>query len=135
MVGEWGARRLRRVVENLVTNAIKYSPDGGEVVVSLNAESEGDRKSAVLTVREHGIGIPKRDLPTLFERFRGGSNVVGRIAGTGVGLASPRYIVESHGGSIEVDSEEGQGTCITVRLPLAAPRDAATPAAGKTGPA
>lgn len=119
VVGQWDERRLRRVVDNLVSNAIKYSPDGGEVVVSLRKIINGKGPKAVLSVRDRGIGIPKDDLPRLFERFRRGSNVTGRIDGTGVGLASARHIVESHGGSIDIESEFGRGTEITVSLPLA----------------
>lgn len=118
LVGEWDATRLRRVVDNLLTNALKFSPEGGEVVVTLGREEAEEKVSAVLTVRDFGIGIPADDLPRIFERFSRGSNVVGRISGTGIGLASARYIVESHGGTIAVESTEGQGTLVSVRLPL-----------------
>jgi len=73
---------------------------------------------AVLAVRDRGLGIPPADLPHLFERFHRGGNVVGRIAGTGIGLVSARQIVEQHGGTIAVQSELGKGSTFTIRLPL-----------------
>jgi signal transduction histidine kinase len=110
-------------LDNLLSNAIKYSPSGGDVLVSVAVEDggAGTGKRAVLTVQDQGVGIPKADLPRLFERFQRGTNVVGRFVGTGVGLASARHIVESHGGSIEVHSQEGRGTIVVVQLPLAEP--------------
>jgi signal transduction histidine kinase/CheY-like chemotaxis protein len=112
--GLWDVSRVERVVANLLANAIKYSPAGGEVVVSIDVNSE----SAVLTVRDEGLGIPATDLPHIFERFHRGSNVE-RISGTGIGLASAKDIVERHGGTISVTSVEGQGTTVAVHLPLA----------------
>ena len=67
---------------------------------------------------DHGIGIPSDDLPHIFERFRRASNVAGQIAGSGLGLAGARDIVEQHGGTISVRSEEGRGSTFVVRLPL-----------------
>jgi signal transduction histidine kinase len=67
-----------------------------------------------------GEGIPAADLPHIFERFRRGRNVAGRIPGTGIGLSGVRRILEEHGGSIDVVSAVGQGTTVTVRLPLEA---------------
>jgi signal transduction histidine kinase len=71
----------------------------------------------VLTVQDHGVGIPPGDLPTIFERFRRGSNVE-RIAGSGLGLAGTRQIVTQHGGTITIESAVGSGSTVTVRLPL-----------------
>jgi signal transduction histidine kinase len=67
------------------------------------------------------VGIPAADLPHIFERFRRGVNVAGRVEGTGVALASARAIVEGHGGSIAAESAEGEGSTFTVRLPLRPP--------------
>jgi signal transduction histidine kinase len=117
LVGVWDARRLGRVLGNLVDNAVKYSPGGGEVAVRI---STGD-VWATLEVQDHGLGIPAAELERVFERFQRASNVEGRIGGTGIGLASARHIVESHGGSISVKSEEGSGSTFTVRLPLGEP--------------
>jgi PAS domain S-box-containing protein len=113
IVGEWDRARLERVVENLVSNAVKYSPKGGVIDVSV-ARDDG---WAVVAVRDRGIGIPPDDLPQIFERFARGGNV-GDIPGSGVGLDVVRQIAEQHGGAVGVESGEGRGTTFTVRLPL-----------------
>jgi PAS domain S-box-containing protein/excisionase family DNA binding protein len=118
LVGDWDAVRLMRVLANLVTNAIKYSPAGGELTVSIAREGDDAGGWAVLAVRDQGLGIPAADLPRIFDRFRRAGNVVGRIGGTGIGLTSARQIVEQHGGTIAVTSQEGVGSTFTVRLPL-----------------
>jgi signal transduction histidine kinase len=117
------AARLERVLANLIGNAGKFSPAGGPIVVVLYREpgdgGEEDVGWAVLAVRDEGVGIPAADMPRLFERFHRGRNVAGRIKGTGIGLAGAKQIVEQHGGSITVESHEGAGTTVTLRLPLA----------------
>lgn len=75
-------------------------------------------------MRDEGVGIPRGDLPHVFDRFHRGANVVGRFAGSGLGLANARDLVELHGGTISVESEEGQGTTFIVRLPLTPPAEA-----------
>jgi signal transduction histidine kinase len=120
VVGDWDGPRLERVLTNLLENAVKYSPRGGTIRVSVSREDHGQRAWAVLTVRDEGVGIPIAEVPRVFERFRRGTNVVGRIGGTGIGLAGVHAIVEGHGGTISVDSREGVGSAFTVRLPLAA---------------
>jgi signal transduction histidine kinase len=116
--GMWDQARLERVVGNLISNAVKYSPDGGEVILSLSVEEVADAATAVLSVRDQGIGIPPEDLSRVFERFYRATNVVGRIAGTGIGLAGARQLVEQHGGSMAVESTPGAGSTFVVRLPL-----------------
>jgi signal transduction histidine kinase len=113
LLGAWDAGRLDRVLGNLISNAIKYSPDGGDVTVTLTA----DGSWAELTVEDDGLGIPAPDLPRIFERFHRAGNVVGRISGSGLGLAGARDIVQQHGGTIQVESAEGQGSRFVVRLP------------------
>ena len=120
LVGTWDATLLERVLDNLLTNAVKYSPEGGEVRVVLGRGDDGDA-TAILTVQDDGMGIPAADLPRVFERFYRAENVAGRIDGTGLGLAGVRYTVESHGGTIGVVSREGEGSTFTIRLPLDAP--------------
>ena len=117
LVGEWDAARLERVLGNLIGNAIKFSPGGGQVRVTLRREQDSNGPWAALAVADRGVGIPAVDLPRIFDHFYRGSNV-GAIAGTGVGLAGARQIVEQHGGRLEVDSHEGEGTTVNVRLPL-----------------
>jgi PAS domain S-box-containing protein len=116
--GVWDATRLERVFDNLLSNAVRYSPAGGTITVSIRRE----RSDALFTIKDQGVGIPPADLPRIFDRFHRGSNVSGRIAGTGVGLAGVKQIVEQHGGSVTVESEEGRGTAVTVRLPISTPR-------------
>lgn len=121
LVGEWDALRLRRVLDNLLANAIKYSPGGGRIDLGVRREERAGAEWAVLTVQDEGVGIPAADVPHVFERFRRGSNVARQIAGTGIGLSGARQIVEQHGGTIDVESEEGRGSIFTVALPLARP--------------
>jgi signal transduction histidine kinase len=111
--GNWDAGRLRRVLNNLLSNAVKYSPAGGEVFVRVSSAPG----CAVLSVEDHGLGIPAADLSRVFEPFHRGRNAETSIAGAGIGLASVRQIVEAHGGTVEVDSRVGQGSTFTVRLP------------------
>ncbi|HET6316469.1 MAG TPA: hybrid sensor histidine kinase/response regulator [Chloroflexota bacterium] len=117
LVGEWDAIRLGRVLDNLLSNAVKYSPRGGAIQVFVDYDSPA-KTSATLRVTDHGEGIPEVDLPHVFERFRRGGNVSGRIPGTGIGLSGARRILEQHGGTIAVESAVGEGTTVTVRLPL-----------------
>jgi heavy metal sensor kinase len=106
---------LERVILNLLDNAIKFSPSGGHIQVSVI--SEGHR--AKLRVADEGIGIPPEALPHVFERFyRAEPSRSKRIPGVGLGLALAKWIVEKHRGSITVESEPGHGTCFTVWLPL-----------------
>jgi len=118
IVGWWDANRVTRVLENLLANAIKYSPAGGVVAIRVARAHEGTASFGIVTVSDEGVGIPADDLPHIFERFHRGRNVQGRIAGTGLGLWGSRRIVEQHGGTIDIVSVEGQGTTVTVRLPL-----------------
>ena len=114
--GHWDAERLERVIANLLSNATKYSPSAS--VITVRVSQDGD--AAILSVEDHGMGIPADDLPQVFERYqRAGNATRQRIPGTGLGLAGARDIVEQHGGSIEVQSQEGVGCTFTVRLPCA----------------
>jgi PAS domain S-box-containing protein len=120
VVGLWDPRGIERVVLNLLTNAIKYSPQGGAVTVRVDRVADDSPPHAMLMVQDEGIGIPAPDLSQIFERYRRGRNV-GKIAGTGIGLTGAKQIVERHGGAIEVASTEGRGTRVTVSLPLEPP--------------
>ena len=116
--GHWDTVRLERVLGNLLSNAIKYSPNGGDVVLTLATDEDANGKWAVLRVQDLGVGIPAKDLPRVFDRFYRGTNVAGKIPGSGIGLAGARQIIEQHGGTITVESREGIGSTFTVRLPL-----------------
>ncbi|HEX8310877.1 MAG TPA: PAS domain-containing sensor histidine kinase [Chthoniobacteraceae bacterium] len=104
---------LRHILGNLLSNAVKYSPAGEPV----RLEVARDGQNAVLVVADRGVGIPAADLPKIFQAFQRASNV-GQIAGTGLGLVIVRRCVDLHGGTIDLQSEVGQGTRVTVRLPL-----------------
>jgi signal transduction histidine kinase len=106
------SKLLFQMFSNLISNAIKYSDNGGRIDITADIESE----QVVVTVQDHGIGIPERDLPRVFGRYNRGSNVSG-IVGTGVGLYLVKMVLELHGGSIAVESREGEGTRFVVRLP------------------
>ena len=121
LTGRWDVARLERALGNLVSNAIKYSPDGGEVAVLIWRERRVDGPWAAIAVHDRGLGIPPADLAHIFERFYRATNVVGHIDGAGLGLASVRQVVEQHGGTVNVESHVGSGTTFTVRLPLDAP--------------
>jgi signal transduction histidine kinase len=108
------SERLRQVFDNLLRNAIKYSPNGEEVRVDLRR----DGTSLVASVTDRGIGIPHDEKPRLFHRFFRGSNARrAKIAGTGIGLFIVRMIAERHGGEVEVESKVGEGSRFDVRLP------------------
>jgi two-component system, OmpR family, sensor kinase len=112
------AQRIREMLLNLVTNAIKYTPRGGTIDLSL-ADQDG---AVSITVRDTGIGIAPGDLPHIFERFWRADPArsrTGERPGTGLGLAITKWIAEAHGGGITVQSRPGRGTIFTVRLPRA----------------
>jgi PAS domain S-box-containing protein len=127
LVGTWDGFRLERALANLLTNAIKYSPAGGEVRVRVAAEDGPAGTLAALSVADRGIGVPTADLGRIFERFGRGGNAVGRFEGEGLGLAGVKQIVEQHGGAVAVESAEGQGSTFTIRLPLERPGAGPTP--------
>ncbi|PWA11237.1 PAS domain-containing sensor histidine kinase [Pueribacillus theae] len=106
--------RVRQIILNLVSNGIVYTPKGGKIEVNL-LEKE---KEIDLIVRDTGIGIPKKDIPRIFERFYRVDKARSRHSGgTGLGLAIVKHLVESHKGQIQVDSVEGKGTTFTITLP------------------
>jgi signal transduction histidine kinase len=111
------AARLAQLLDNLVSNAIKFTPSGGSVVVRVRRSGE----LACIEVSDTGIGIPDSERERLFQRFFRSQNALERqIQGTGLGLYISKAIVESHGGRIGVESREGEGTTFVVELPVAA---------------
>jgi signal transduction histidine kinase len=104
---------LFQVFSNLLSNAVKYSPNGG----AIDVEAVIVLGEIVVVIADHGIGIPEADLRHLFERYYRGSNVSG-IVGTGVGLYLVKMAVDMHGGRINVESKEGEGTRFILRLPI-----------------
>lgn len=113
--------RLSQVVDNLVSNALKFTPPGGSIQVRAFA----DKGRAVLEVSDTGIGVPEEEQERLFERFfRASAASEQAIQGTGLGLTIVRAITEAHGGAISVQSEQGVGTTVRVELPLCLPQSA-----------
>jgi signal transduction histidine kinase/DNA-binding response OmpR family regulator len=105
-----------KVVLNLLSNAFKFTLEGG---VSIAVRPSGDRRSAVVVVRDTGVGIPAEEMPKLFERFHRVEGTRGRsFEGSGIGLALVHELVRIHGGSIDVESEAGSGTAFTITLPF-----------------
>jgi signal transduction histidine kinase len=114
--------KLTQVVANILNNAVKYSPKGGEIVLSTRVEGQ----SAHLIVRDHGMGIPRESLEAIFERYGRIENRATRhIQGTGLGLPIVRQIVQLHGGTVWAESTVGEGSVFHVTLPRGA--------AGRTG--
>ncbi|MCE9582740.1 MAG: cell wall metabolism sensor histidine kinase WalK [Planctomycetes bacterium] len=113
MMFDWN--RMKEILINLISNAMKYSPAGGEISVALSV-SEGNLRIAV---EDHGIGISAEDQQNLFQQFyRVDGSLTAQVAGTGLGLAIVKGIAEAHGGAITVRSEPGKGSVFTVVLPI-----------------
>jgi signal transduction histidine kinase len=113
-------QRFSQVVDNLLSNAVKYTPSGGRIEVDLSVTHE----RVELVVLDTGIGISMRDRNHVFSRFFRTRHAAQRsIQGIGLGLSITKAIVDSHGGRIEVESEEGRGSTFRVRLPLDVPAD------------
>jgi signal transduction histidine kinase len=103
------------VIDNLLSNAINYTPEGGRITVTIRASSA----SAFIDVADTGIGIAKQDLPMLFGKFnRLNAPASKTVGGSGLGLYIAKQIVDRHGGTISVRSAVGEGSAFTMRLPL-----------------
>jgi two-component system sensor histidine kinase VicK len=108
--------RIEQVLINVITNAIRYTPEGGNI--SVEADSAGD--SVKISVRDDGIGIPEEDLPFIFDRFYRVDKARSRSkGGTGLGLAIAKEIMDNHGGSLDIQSGKDKGTAVTLTLPKA----------------
>jgi signal transduction histidine kinase len=111
-------RRVNQVLDNLISNAVKFTRDGGSVTVTVEADGDAAR----ITVADDGIGIPADEQAQIFSRFfRASTATRHAIPGTGLGLAISRALVEQHGGTIALSSREGEGTSVSVSLPAATP--------------
>ena len=107
--------RIEQVIVNVLSNSVKYTPEGGKIDVSVMAADE----KVSFRVKDNGIGIPEEDLDRIFERFyRVEKSRTSEMGGTGLGLAIARELIEAHGGNIQIDSRLGEGTSVTVTLPI-----------------
>ena len=106
--------RLRQMLDNMVGNAIKYTPEGGDITVAIEVKEE----QVILRISDNGPGVPPADQPHIFEKFYRASNVPKGVGGSGLGLAIVKSIVDSHQGRIWVESLLGKGSTFTVVLPL-----------------
>lgn len=117
--------RLEQVLINLIDNGLRYSPPGSEMVIAAYRSEDAGIPHITIEVRDQGEGIPKEDLPYVFERFykadkaRTRGNAPSHAGGgTGLGLSIVKNIVEAHGGKVAVDSKVGEGTTFYVKIPL-----------------
>jgi signal transduction histidine kinase len=109
------ARRLEQVLNNLLSNALKFTPEGGEIELGASA----DGAEAKIWVKDTGVGIASEELGRVFEKYRqSASGKISNHKGTGLGLVICKMIVEAHGGKIWGESEEGEGTKFTFTMPL-----------------
>jgi signal transduction histidine kinase len=117
---------MERVLDNLLSNAIKYSPDGGPIEIVISREQHGDEDWIAIEVRDKGIGIADMDQSTVFDRFARTTDASEQAPGSGIGLAGVKQIVEQHGGTIGVESEEGKGSRFRVKIPRVPPSAASS---------
>ena len=106
--------KIEQIVSNLISNAIKYTDSNGIILVKVLLRDE----NFVLEVHDNGIGIPEEDRVSIFEPFERAANAIVQAKGTGIGLYLVRRFVLSHNGDVQVESEEGVGSCFRVTLPI-----------------
>ena len=107
--------RIEQVIVNVLSNSVKYTPVGGKIDVTVRSEEN----NVSFCVKDNGIDIPEEDLDRIFERFyRVEKSRTSEMGGTGLGLAIARELIEAHGGDIQIDSRLGEGTAVTVTLPI-----------------
>ncbi|HQA61222.1 MAG TPA: ATP-binding protein, partial [Tepidanaerobacteraceae bacterium] len=106
--------KIEQVFQNILSNANKYTPEGGKIIIGLDYTDS----MVSISFKDTGIGIPNEDLPRIFERFYRVDKTRSReMGGTGLGLSIAQEIIRAHDGDIQIDSEPGKGTCVTVCIP------------------
>jgi signal transduction histidine kinase len=120
LMGWFDLQRIEQIFRNLITNAIKYSPAGGEIELGVrpHRDAHGSPQEAVIWVKDEGIGIAAGDLPHIFERFYRAATLDRSISGFGIGLYLTQELVQGHGGRIWVESTKGRGSTFFVAFPL-----------------
>ncbi|MBF0317789.1 MAG: PAS domain S-box protein, partial [Nitrospirae bacterium] len=122
------SRKAKQIVYNLLSNAVKFTPDKGSVSLTVRVVSHEDRNFVEISVMDTGIGMSEEGMKRLFRPFEQiDGSLSRRYEGTGLGLAMVKRLVELHGGTVTVESEEGKGSCFTVRLPYRQESDVADP--------
>jgi len=110
--------RFAQVLQAMLSNAIKFSPNGGPILIRLRRATDQGQPEAIISVSDQGVGVPADEQRTVFDRFKRGSNTRGQFSGLGLGLFAAREIVKRHGGRMWLESEPGHGTTCFVALPL-----------------
>jgi signal transduction histidine kinase len=118
ITGMFDELNLHSALANLVGNAIKFSPRGGTITIALKQQPDDGNNQVSIAVSDPGLGIPAGELAHVFDRHYRASNVAGTIPGTGLGLTGVQRTVTMHGGDIAIESSEGAGTTVTLRLPI-----------------
>ncbi|MEY3744228.1 MAG: hypothetical protein RLZZ541_1283, partial [Pseudomonadota bacterium] len=110
--------KLEQAIKNCLSNAYKYSPEHGEVTMRVNEVMHDQQRKLLIAIEDHGMGMTPEQLERVFEKFYR-ANPSGKIPGTGLGMAIIKSIIEQHGGTIEIESEYGEGTKVMMYLPVA----------------
>ena len=121
VIGVFDKQRMTQVISNLLNNAVKYSPEGGEIEVGLSVVADaqsGEYREALISVKDSGIGIAPDDLPHIFERFYRARSLEGYLSGFGIGLYVVKEVLARHGGRVWVESVKGSGSTFYAWLPL-----------------
>ena len=121
VIGIFDKQRMTQVISNLINNAVKYSPDGGEIEIGLSVVEDtrpGEYREALIKVKDHGIGIAPADLSHIFKRFYRASSLDGYLSGFGIGLYVVKEVITRHGGRVWVESVKGSGSTFYAWLPL-----------------
>jgi len=110
--------RLTQVFQAMLSNAIKFSPNGGSIVMRLRRSTDQAEPEVIISVSDEGVGVPAEEQRAVFDRFKRGSNIRGQFSGLGLGLFAAREIVKRHGGRMWLESDPGRGTTCFVALPI-----------------
>ncbi len=118
--------RLHRAIANIMANAVKYSPHGGDILTTVVCIEDQDEAWIDITVTDQGVGIPGEAIEHIFKGYYRAGNVAGRFSGTGLGLTGVKRVIEGHGGTVTLESAEGIGTAVTIRIPWRRPQITST---------